>query len=153
MLQLRKEYSAGGVVTKGGKVLLVRVKATGNPVRGIASGRGRNLAEGDFVWTFPKGHVDPGETTRRAALREVHEETGWTCQVRRSLALVRYSFTRKGKMISKSVRWYAMRPVRKNGRPDTSEIFGTAWLPYGKAKRRLTYPADFRLLSRVSKEK
>ena len=27
-------------------------------------------------WDFPKGHVDPGETELRCALRELHEETG-----------------------------------------------------------------------------
>jgi 8-oxo-dGTP pyrophosphatase MutT (NUDIX family) len=27
-------------------------------------------------WTFPKGRVDPGETKKQAAVREVFEETG-----------------------------------------------------------------------------
>src|SRR5438477_2033917 len=27
-------------------------------------------------WDLPKGHVDPGETERECALRELHEETG-----------------------------------------------------------------------------
>ncbi|MFN7731397.1 MAG: bis(5'-nucleosyl)-tetraphosphatase [Pirellula sp.] len=27
-------------------------------------------------WDLPKGHLDPGETAERAALRELHEETG-----------------------------------------------------------------------------
>src|SRR5436309_1436649 len=27
-------------------------------------------------WIFPKGHVDPGETTAQTALREAEEETG-----------------------------------------------------------------------------
>jgi 8-oxo-dGTP pyrophosphatase MutT (NUDIX family) len=34
---------------------------------------------GDFdgyVWTFPKGRPEPGETPELAALREVKEETG-----------------------------------------------------------------------------
>src|SRR3712207_8188058 len=28
-----------------------------------------------YVWTFPKGHPDPGETPEEAARREVFEET------------------------------------------------------------------------------
>ena len=27
-------------------------------------------------WTFPKGHLDEGETTRQAAIREIEEEIG-----------------------------------------------------------------------------
>lgn len=29
-----------------------------------------------YVWTFPKGRTDPGETPRQTAMREVFEETG-----------------------------------------------------------------------------
>ena len=27
-------------------------------------------------WSLPKGHIDPGESSLEAALREIHEETG-----------------------------------------------------------------------------
>ena len=30
-------------------------------------------------WTFPKGKLDPGETLRQCARREVEEETGFVC--------------------------------------------------------------------------
>ena len=39
---------------------------------------------GDFdgyVWTFPKGRPDPGETPEQAALREVREETGYSAEI------------------------------------------------------------------------
>ncbi len=144
---LKREYSAGGVVVKGGRVLLVRMKATGNPLRGTATSR--LLKKGDYVWTFPKGHVERGETPRRAALREVHEETGWRCRVRKTLELARYSFTRQGRKVSKRVRWYLMEPLSKNGKPDAREIFGVNWLPFSKARARLKYPADFRLLAKA----
>jgi hypothetical protein len=39
---------------------------------------------GDFdgyVWTFPKGRPDAGETPEQAALREVKEETGYSAEV------------------------------------------------------------------------
>jgi 8-oxo-dGTP diphosphatase len=35
---------------------------------------------GQYIWTFPKGKGDPGESPEQAALREVLEETG--CQAR-----------------------------------------------------------------------
>lgn len=34
-----------------------------------------------YVWTFPKGRPDPGETPEQAALREVKEETGYTAEI------------------------------------------------------------------------
>lgn len=47
------EFSCGGVILDGRKVLLVQVK---------------NM-KGKKIWTFPKGHIEPGETPRQAALR------------------------------------------------------------------------------------
>lgn len=34
-----------------------------------------------YVWTFPKGKPDPGETAEQAALREVAEETGHRARI------------------------------------------------------------------------
>ena len=34
------------------------------------------LLQTNNFWSFPKGHIEPGETEEMAALRELHEETG-----------------------------------------------------------------------------
>ena len=49
----KKEHSAGGIILEDGRVLLILM---------------RNL-EGKKVWTFPKGHLEAGETAEAAALR------------------------------------------------------------------------------------
>ena len=36
----------------------------------------RRGAHGAATWSFPGGHVDPGESAEACALRELHEETG-----------------------------------------------------------------------------
>ena len=58
---MNKEFSAGTIIFRreNGRVKFLL----------IYSGRNK-------VWGFPKGHIEPGETEKQAALREVKEETG-----------------------------------------------------------------------------
>lgn len=49
------ETSAGLIIYNKGKILLLK---------------------NNFGWDFPKGHVEPGEDTLMAAIREAKEETG-----------------------------------------------------------------------------
>ncbi|MEK7383357.1 MAG: NUDIX domain-containing protein [Elusimicrobiota bacterium] len=131
-----KEYAVGGIVGKNGKVLLVKVT---------------NL-QGEVVWTFPKGHLEKGETWLKAALREVEEETGWKCRSAGPLASVTYHFARNGRPVFKRVRWYRMEPVEKTGRPDAVEIMKTKWVDAGKAAAKLVYPSDLRLIARYNNQ-
>ena len=59
-------------------------------------------------WSLPKGKLDPGESHRHAALREVEEETGLRCKLGEELPEVRYE-DRKGR--AKRVRYWSMEPV------------------------------------------
>ena len=127
-----KEYAAGGIVEKNGKILLVKVS---------------NL-QGQIVWTFPKGHLEKDETPLKAALREVEEETGWKCRSTGPLALVRYRFNRNGRPVAKKVRWYRMEPIEKTGRPDEIEIMKTKWVPLRSTVKSLSYPSDLKLIAR-----
>lgn len=42
-------------------------------------------------WTFPKGHVDPGENSTETMVREIREETGLTVDVLRKLPSMAYT--------------------------------------------------------------
>jgi 8-oxo-dGTP diphosphatase len=128
----RREFAAGGVVGRDGKVLLVQVK---------------NL-EGEVRWTFPKGHLEKNETWLKAALREVEEETGWRCRNAGALSNVAYRFRRGARPVFKRVRWYRMEPVKKTGVPDAAEIRRTRWVGLTGAERALSYPSDLRVLAR-----
>lgn len=131
------EFSCGGVVLDNKKVLLIQVKTI----------KGRKL------WTFPKGHIEAGETPRQAALREVLEETGYRAKIIKPLLKVRYAFTLKGNYVKKVVQWYLMKKLCKIGKFDTSEILTTNWVSINKAKEMIEYPSDKRLLEIVDGEK
>lgn len=134
---LRREVSAGGVVEGPEGFLMIRV---------------RNL-EGRELWTFPKGHLEPGETPAEAAGREVLEETGWRCRVLSPLLDVRYQFKRGGEPIDKVVHWFRMAPEMKAGAPDPEEVLEAAWCDLAEVARRVTYPSDRDILKILEGEK
>lgn len=127
------EHSAGGVVLREGTVLLIRTQD----------------AKGRPVWAFPKGKLDPGETARQAAVREVEEETGWRCRIERDLPKSQYWYQRGGRRVKKTVRWYRMEPVEEIGETD-GEVEETAWVPFAEALDRLTHKSDRELLRRAT---
>ena len=132
--KLAREFSAGGVVVRDGEVLLVKVE---------------NL-EGKILWTLPKGHVDPGETSQQAAVREVLEETGYQCEILSSLETVEYFFRRGKNLVKKQVKWFLMRCGEKTGEPDAEEIIETAWVRIDEAKERLEYKGDLELMAQIA---
>ena len=133
----RREVSAGGVVEGPNGFLMIRV---------------RNL-EGRELWTFPKGHLETGESPEDAARREVWEETGWRCRVLSPLLDVRYRFTRGGEPVDKVVHWFRMAPEAHDGTPDAEEVLETAWCDMAEVARRVTYPSDRDILKMLKGEK
>jgi 8-oxo-dGTP pyrophosphatase MutT (NUDIX family) len=127
------EYSAGGVVRDGDKLLLVKVK---------------NL-EGKIAWTFPKGHIEKGEKAAQTAVREVEEETGYLCDVTAPFEKVQYWFKREGRLIKKSVTWFLMKPVKKTGTHDPEEIIETRWATMDEAARLIAYKSDKQILEKL----
>ena len=56
----RTTDSAGAIVFRNDTVLMIRVGSR---------------------WSFPKGHLEPGETAKQAAVRETKEETGISAEL------------------------------------------------------------------------
>lgn len=142
MMKKIDEKSAGGLVLKGlpsnPKILMIQVK---------------NLI-GEIVWTFPKGHLEPGESALQAALREVEEETGWRCKLnpcrkKKYFEQARYQFYRGTKLVNKVVTWYTMSPQEKTGEKDTEEVCKVRWVSLEKAKELVKYPSDKKLLTKL----
>jgi 8-oxo-dGTP pyrophosphatase MutT (NUDIX family) len=131
----RFEFSAGGIVQDGDNLLMVEVE---------------NL-DGDHIWTFPKGHIEKGEKAEEAALREVQEETGYSCLAVKPFDRVQYWFRRNGELTKKTVTWFLMTPVEKTGTHDTDEILRTEWVTFEEAKKRAQYKSDKKLLAKLNK--
>lgn len=93
-------------------------------------------------WSLPKGKLHPGEGWEEAALREVREETGLTCELGDELESTTY-LDRKGRR--KLVRFWRMRPTGGEFEP-SDEVDELRWVAPGDAERLLEYEHDRRLV-------
>ena len=129
------QESAGGVLLRQRRVLLIRARTR--------SGRA--------IWTFPKGRIERGEPLWEAALREVREETGYLCRLRRRLRATSYVFHSGSTQVRKTVHWFLLEPLRQAGRPDPAEVDEIRWFGLDEARTRLAYRSDQALLRSVGK--
>lgn len=129
------ERSAGAVVfreTKKGKEFLLlqhpdqENKRVAKPMAGH--------------WDFPKGHVEPHETTEETVRREVREETGIAKLefISGFKETIRYFVNYDGTRRLKFVAYFLARTTQKKV-TISWEHQGFAWLLYEEARERLTY--------------
>jgi 8-oxo-dGTP pyrophosphatase MutT (NUDIX family) len=97
-------------------------------------------------WSLPKGKVDPGETEPVTAVREVHEETGYSSHLGRRLVAVSYPVEQG----IKKVRYWAASTIGGKFIPNY-EVDELKWLPVAEAIKELKYPHDRKVLRRFTK--
>ena len=85
-------------------------------------------------WVLPKGKLDPGETPRAAAKREVLEETGHNVTVREFLGTLVYDSGGRAKV----VHYWSMEANGEPTRALMSDIRAVDWLPLNAAVARLS---------------
>ena len=132
------EVSAGGLV--------VRVD-DGVAVAAII---GRLDRRGRLRWSLPKGHLEAGETTEQAAVREVEEETGISGRITARLGSVDYSFAAAGRRIHKRVHHVLMEAVSGELSDADVEVTEVAWVPLTDLPSRLAYAGERRLVARAT---
>jgi 8-oxo-dGTP diphosphatase len=98
-------------------------------------------------WSLPKGKLADGETDLEAAIREVHEETGFTVRVGEPLGTTRYRRFVNGVDRPKVVRWWAMEAVSGEFSP-TREVDALRWVPLDAAGTILTSASDLTAFER-----
>ena len=126
---MKHEKSCGAVVFRkaenGWNVLLIRHT------------KGRHIS-------FPKGHVETGETESQTAEREILEETGIRVKVdRRFRAENRYNIRPD---TQKLVVIFAAVTDQEEITPQPEEIAEAEWVPLNQADERLTYERDRRIM-------
>jgi 8-oxo-dGTP pyrophosphatase MutT (NUDIX family) len=133
--ETKEQVSAGGVVYR-------RVGA-GTEVALISVGEAAR-------WQLPKGLVGRGETPLEAALREVAEETGLTCEVVAELERVEYWYFSKGAArrvrFHKFVHFYLMRLVSGDVSGHDDEVNEARWFGIEEAEEILAFKGEQKAL-------
>ena len=110
-VKTNSRVSYGGVLfDDGGRVLLRKPKGEFD----------------NYVWTFPKGLPNRGDTPQETALREVFEETGYHAEI-----IERIPGSYHGGMGNNE--YFLMKPLGKPDSFDASETEEVVWVTYGKA--------------------
>ena len=96
-------------------------------------------------WTFPKGKLADWEGEEEAALREVEEETGLSCDLGPEIATTRY---RDSRGRPKQVRYYLMTGCKGSFEPH-DEVDEVAWVDPEGAAALLSYERDLVVLRSI----
>ncbi len=98
-------------------------------------------------WSFPKGHVEDGETEMETAIREVKEETGVTTQLLPDFREVTtYNPTPN---ITKDVVFFAGKSLNTDLALQVEEIKQAEFLSVNEAFKRLTFYSDRKILKKA----
>lgn len=98
-------------------------------------------------WSFPKGHIEPGETETDTAKREISEETGIEVILDESFReTVSYSPRKDTK---KDVVYFLAKAKNFDFAPQPEEIAQIKWVEIGIAPSILTYDNDKAIVNKA----
>jgi 8-oxo-dGTP diphosphatase len=140
-IPVRREVSAGGLVYRRNadgalEFVLIRPK-------------------GSESWALPKGHLEEGESSEAAAVREVREETALEVGRVEPLGEVSYIFSWRDVpeaplvRIFKRVYFFMMELAGGKASPQDAEVAEIAWVPAEQAAQRATYKDERKLIEKA----
>ncbi len=129
---MRHEKSCGAIVYRKShgniEVLLIRHKGSGH-------------------WSFPKGHMEIGESEIETAVREIKEETSIDVLLDPTFReTVLYS---PKKDTQKVVVYFLAKARNFNPEPQPEEVSEARWVDIGHAPHVLTYDNDRNIITKV----
>lgn len=105
-------------------------------------------------WTIPKGHIEPGETAKQTAVREIGEESGLkNVDVLAWLGKIHFKYRRLDKLVLMTTQVYLVQSLDKNERPTKEKwMNGIRWFSFSEALDAIEY-ADIEKLMLIAKKK
>jgi ADP-ribose pyrophosphatase YjhB (NUDIX family) len=107
---------------------------------------GRLDRRGRLLWSLPKGHLEAGETTEDAAIREVEEETGIRGVVIAPLGTIDFWFVAEDRRVHKTVHHFLLEARGGELSDEDVEVSEVAWVPLEQVRERLAYDGERRLV-------
>lgn len=105
-------------------------------------------------WTIPKGHIEPGETAKMTARREIEEETGLrNISILTWLGKIHFKYRRLDKLVLMTTQIYLVQALDGRETPTPEKwMKGIQWFPFAKALGVIEYD-DIEKLMLIAKKK
>lgn len=105
-------------------------------------------------WTIPKGHIEPGETAKQTAVREIGEESGLHhVQVLTWLGKIHFKYRRQDKLVLMTTQIYLVRSLDDHEKPQKEKwMNGIKWFNFNDALNAIEYD-DIEKLMLIAKKK
>lgn len=90
-------------------------------------------------WSFPKGHMEPGETEEQTAVRETFEETGISIRILSPQSCrvpSVYAHERR------EIIFFLAESLTGRQTPRVQEVLDAAWVPVEQASEHISYAPD-----------
>ncbi|MBA46746.1 MAG: hypothetical protein CL893_01530 [Dehalococcoidia bacterium] len=138
MNQIKKIWSAGGVIIKNNKVIVCHRK-------------------NENLFCLPKGTPEQNESIEETAIREVSEETGIIPKIISNLGEINYEFTRlekknrykKNILYKKTVYFFLMSEIGGSIEFHDNEFDEILWMTFEIAKEKLNYKDEFAIVEKA----
>ena len=105
-------------------------------------------------WTIPKGHIEPGETAKQTAIREIGEEAGLEhISVLCWLGKIHFKYRRLDKLVLMTTQIYLVRATDARETPIKEKwMNGIKWFSFADALEAIEYE-DIEKLMLIAKKK
>ena len=105
-------------------------------------------------WTIPKGHIEPGETAKMTARREIEEETGLkNVNILTWLGKIHFKYRRADKLVLMTTQIYLVEAMDTHETPIGEKwMKGIQWFPFADARDLIEYD-DIEKLMLIAKKR
>lgn len=135
-----REFSAGGIVLRP-----AQDKYLNDKWEVLVTQHSQNKH-----WSFPKGLIEKGQSSKEAALREVKEEGGVEVEIIDKIGESKYVYTNKDKQkVFKVVVYFLMKYLSGDIKDHDWEVSDIGWFSPDKAQERLSFAQDKKLLQKA----